>query len=623
MAGPGVKYSSLALFVLGTGVSIACGQPGILPSGIASGDATPTSVVLWARADAPGDVVFELATDANFANIIDTHTVAVTDTIVPAKVETHVLVPNTTYYFRATNNSITTVGTFLTPADGANRHPLGLRVGVSGDWRGELSSYPAVKNVPERDLDLWIALGDTIYADVASPQVNIPQCLTLPDFRAKHRETLSERFGLNTLADLRATCAMLAMIDDHEVTNDFAGGAHPSSDPRFANDPGAFINETVLYTNGIAAFTEYHPMLDEQYGMTGDPRTENKAKLYRSRTYGRDAAVIVADARSFRDEELPGVTDPLDPVQVIGFLVASFDPTRTMLGAVQLAEIKADLLAAQQSGVTWKLVCVPEPIQNLGVLAASDRFEGYAAERTELLKFIDDNDIENVVFIAADIHGTLINNLTYTLGPGTTQIFTNSFEVTTGSVAYAAPFGPTVVGLANQFGFPGVPSLAQYLAMSPVEQEAVMTSLINTQLQAYAYDTLGLQNSPISATLLQGGYTATNTFGWTEFEIDPVTQALTVTTWGIPWYDEPTLLANPSAIAALNPEVINQFVVMPQDGSYCYADCDNSGTLNIFDYICYGNAYAGSAAYADCDSSGSLNIFDYICYGNAYAGGCQ
>ena len=64
MAGPGVKYSSLALFVLGTGVSIACGQPGILPSGIASGDATPTSVVLWARADAPGDVVFELATDA-------------------------------------------------------------------------------------------------------------------------------------------------------------------------------------------------------------------------------------------------------------------------------------------------------------------------------------------------------------------------------------------------------------------------------------------------------------------------------------------------------------------------------------------------------------------------------
>ncbi|MCA9279877.1 MAG: hypothetical protein H6815_05455 [Phycisphaeraceae bacterium] len=54
----------------------------------------------------------------------------------------------------------------------------------------------------------------------------------------------------------------------------------------------------------------------------------------------------------------------------------------------------------------------------------------------------------------------------------------------------------------------------------------------------------------------------------------------------------------------------------------CYADCDGSGTLNIFDYICFGNEYASGSQYADCDGSGSLNIFDYICFGNAYAGGC-
>ncbi|MCA9278039.1 MAG: hypothetical protein H6815_04535 [Phycisphaeraceae bacterium] len=56
--------------------------------------------------------------------------------------------------------------------------------------------------------------------------------------------------------------------------------------------------------------------------------------------------------------------------------------------------------------------------------------------------------------------------------------------------------------------------------------------------------------------------------------------------------------------------------------SMCYADCDGSGGLNIFDYICYGNEYAAGNAYADCDGSGSLNIFDYICFGNAYAAGC-
>ncbi|MCA9279145.1 MAG: hypothetical protein H6815_14295 [Phycisphaeraceae bacterium] len=54
----------------------------------------------------------------------------------------------------------------------------------------------------------------------------------------------------------------------------------------------------------------------------------------------------------------------------------------------------------------------------------------------------------------------------------------------------------------------------------------------------------------------------------------------------------------------------------------CYADCDGSGTLNIFDYICFGNAYSTSDPYADCDGSGVLNIFDYICFGNEYASGC-
>ncbi|MCA9277740.1 MAG: hypothetical protein H6815_03030 [Phycisphaeraceae bacterium] len=54
----------------------------------------------------------------------------------------------------------------------------------------------------------------------------------------------------------------------------------------------------------------------------------------------------------------------------------------------------------------------------------------------------------------------------------------------------------------------------------------------------------------------------------------------------------------------------------------CYADCDSNGVLNIFDYICFGNAYATQSPSADCDSNGLFNIFDYICFGNAYAAGC-
>jgi hypothetical protein len=90
---------------------------------------------------------------------------------------------------------------------------------------------------------------------------------------------------------------------------------------------------------------------------------------------------------------------------------------------------------------------VPEPIQELGIYN-TDAFEGYAKERKELLKFIKTNGIRNVVFVAADIHGTVINDLSYPVGPGTAQLAVGAFEVVAGADAFDAPFGPTVLDLA-------------------------------------------------------------------------------------------------------------------------------------------------------------------------------
>lgn len=55
----------------------------------------------------------------------------------------------------------------------------------------------------------------------------------------------------------------------------------------------------------------------------------------------------------------------------------------------------------------------------------------------------------------------------------------------------------------------------------------------------------------------------------------------------------------------------------------CYADCDGNTTINVFDYICFGNLYANADPGADCDGNGAFNVFDYICFGNAYAAGCR
>ena len=61
----------------------------------------------------------------------------------------------------------------------------------------------------------------------------------------------------------------------------------------------------------------------------------------------------------------------------------------------------------------------------------------------------------------------------------------------------------------------------------------------------------------------------------------------------------------------------------------CYADCDpgtGPGTLDVFDFLCFGNAFAaGETSACDCDTStgwGICDVFDFLCFGNAFSAGC-
>ncbi|MFG0284974.1 MAG: GC-type dockerin domain-anchored protein [Phycisphaerales bacterium JB039] len=56
--------------------------------------------------------------------------------------------------------------------------------------------------------------------------------------------------------------------------------------------------------------------------------------------------------------------------------------------------------------------------------------------------------------------------------------------------------------------------------------------------------------------------------------------------------------------------------------SACYPDCDGSGSLDFFDFLCFQNAFAAGEPYADCDGSGSLDFFDFLCFQNEFAAGC-
>lgn len=595
-----------------------------MPSGVASGDVTQTTAVLLAYTRAIGDVTFEWGLDENYG---DSAVVTIPDRniIEPVKHFLTDLMPGMMYYYCATDAAGSmAAGSFRTSDDLDVSD--GFRFGIAGDWQ-QAPPYPSLSNFGEQDLEVFVKLGDTIYADLDTPiNPGFDQARTLDDFRLKHAEVVSERFGVNFMKDVYENTPVIGTTDDHEVVDNFAGGAapgdSPDADPPLFTDPVDYVNDTVAYEEAFQAFQEYHPFRNDFWTGTNDPRTEDERKLYRFNYYGSDAAIFVLDSRSFRDAQL----DPGNPFDPAPFLFAAYDSTRTMLSRAQVNQLKNDLLAAKDMGITWKFIVIPEPIQNFGVVNAEDRFEGYAAERAEILHHLEASGIENVIFMAGDFHGTVVNNLTFQFAPLQDQYATGAFEVMTGPVAFFnGLFGPTVVQLAFNYGLIDQGQYDLYNSL-PVandmdsdidDKDDFVKFLINSQTGPLGYDPVGLnENLPVAdgridAELLAGDYIAVHTFGWTEFDIDAQTSALLVTTYGIAPYSEEDLLADADDVINRVPEIVSQFSVQPQvEGPACPADVNLDGAVDIDDLFAVLSYWGTTGGFGDVNNDDNVDIDD-------------
>ena len=550
-----------------------------LPNQVGIGDPTQTSAVLFTRGTVAGNLIIEYATNPNFNIVLDRIEIQVINPLNPIKIEIDNLTPGTQYFVRVTDAAGTVAaGNFRT------LEPLGtqagLRFGATGTTQGELAPYPAIANVPARNLDFFVNLGDTIYAGNDSPDLpNVEQVETDIGFETKYNEVYSERSLLNTWGNLWSSTPIYTIWDDHNIIEGFAGGISPT-DPLFPQPyfgtEGNFVNDTPRFQTALDAFQTYHPIREEFYGETTDLVTANQPKFYRFNTHGNDAATFILDVRSFRDAPLLPLPEIPTVEQTNQFISQTFTPGRSLLGETQLQELKEDLLIAEDLDITWKFIFSPVPMQNLALPDAEDRWEGYAAERTDLLQFIDENDIENVVFISGSLNGTIVNNLTYQIALDQPQIQTDIFEVTVGATAVqletedeqiAAPLGSEIVALTSEALLtPEEKEFYQDLS-NPFSQDQFIENFINNRLNTLEYDPIGLNNSNINAELVEGYYTNVHTFGWTEFLINPQTQDLSVTTYGIRPYTQTEVTATPGFVVNRLPEVVSQFVVTPNSTS--------------------------------------------------------
>jgi hypothetical protein len=57
----------------------------------------------------------------------------------------------------------------------------------------------------------------------------------------------------------------------------------------------------------------------------------------------------------------------------------------------------------------------------------------------------------------------------------------------------------------------------------------------------------------------------------------------------------------------------------------CYPDCDTStgaGVLDVFDFLCFQDAFTSMDPYADCTGDTLFDVFDFLCFQDAFITGC-
>jgi len=424
--------------------------------GVASGEVTPASAVLWTRTDQAAELQVEVERISPGPGPkklkLAAATTAASDFTV--RVVVAPLLPDATYRYQFRRGGTSSdVGTFRTaPLPFVARS---VRFAFSGDSDGtKVGGVPFFNNFETLDAarndapDFFIYHGDTIYSD-SGLRLTGP-ATTLQEYR----DTYKVNREIPALRSLLAATSSYVTWDDHEVQNDYDGQT---------------VNPA-RYAAGRQAFHEFLPTLDVL--LPEDPVCADRPR-FRVFPWGSEALVILIDERSCRSADvavaclgdlgptLPGPIRtnfglPFSPPA--GCLAAINDPARTMLGPVQKELLK---LVLKHSPARFKFVLGGLPIQQYWALPY-DRWEGYGAERAELLNFIRDEGIENVVFLATDNHANFTN-----------EVFVDAFSDPQ-PIAHEFVTGPIAtntlqVSILNLFGAAGLAGFNALLSLAGVD----------------------------------------------------------------------------------------------------------------------------------------------------------
>ena len=494
---------------------------------VSSGAATANSGTFWVHASDSSTVNqaatlrLEISTNKNFASPILSQSIATkAEDGLTAKLTINTLTPGVTYYYRfidASSSAVSLDGVFKTAptADSA----AALKFAFSGCADGRYAPFPAVNwETTNPGYDFFIMNGDAAYPtddNLTSPGVlnvitDTPEAI-LSSARGKLLANLLPAVNAagattqSSLHSLYRSQGVYASYDNHETGDSYleAGGAplellsdpkmnkrEGTDDPQFYvnSNPSRSLHDSPNFKAVIKAWGDYMPIPKTTLAFT-DPinSAAEDPLLYGSQYWGKGALIINLDDRSYRDAKITDANDK--DVSVIDPKGAD-NLNRTILGKTQLDWLKNELKQAQvkqttQQNPVWKFINISSPIDVVGapgntesstinaeyaqgVVNAKSWWGNYRYERNELLKYIAENAITNVVFLASDDHEFRVNELTYdpTLTTGTTaNVSLANLKVVPGAFSVVA--GPLGATRAENFAADAANNFSSSITLAP------------------------------------------------------------------------------------------------------------------------------------------------------------
>ncbi|NPB07128.1 MAG: hypothetical protein GXO03_05955 [Aquificae bacterium] len=352
----------------------------LFPQGVASGELTSRSVLLWTRVTRPDAAVRLRLLDAKKRTVREA--VLKPGPFGTVKLRLKGLKPGERYFYLFEALGTQTGGTFKTLPE----EPERLKIALVTCQNYENGFYAAYEGLAAEELDLVVFLGDRIYErlfyDGVRPyRPELPSggtvCLTEEDYAYLYKLYLSDE----SYKKARALQSFLYLWDDHEYANDYAFD-YERGFYRLPGHPYELKREETLRLRRAAvrvweAFTprRLKKLPPPFYGTT-----------YASFKLGSLGRLVVTDERSFRDLQPYYGREP-----------------KTMLGEEQKRWFFNEL--GQEKGwFLWANEVLFSPLKRPR-RKDLDSWNGYARERDEIIKRFAG---KKVLVLTGDRHAAML-----------------------------------------------------------------------------------------------------------------------------------------------------------------------------------------------------------------------